>query len=149
MAPKKKIEMKQLPRENSNNVEKLIQGITNRYRVTAREARDIVTAVGTSASSLGNTFYKDNNPLKLTTTSKKNNAASAKNLVKQVKETAVAAVTGKKGTTSAKSGGMNRGYALTSKSKGPVYERDLKPGTSRDVKRKFSKGESIKKYLNK
>jgi len=131
MAMKKKIEMKQLPKENPNNVEKLIQGITNRYRVTAREARDIVTAVGTAASSLGNTYYKDENPLKITSTSKRNNAASAKNLVKQVKETAVAAVTGKQGTTSARSGGMNRGYAYTSKSKGPVYERDLKPGQKR------------------
>jgi hypothetical protein len=62
----------------------LIQDITNRFRVTAREARDIVTSVGTAMNAEG----------------KKQLNASNKNVVKQVKETAVAAVTGKKGTTS-------------------------------------------------
>jgi hypothetical protein len=62
----------------------LIQDITNRFRVTAREARDIVTAVGTH----------------MNTTGKKQLNAANRNVVKQVKETAVAAVTGKKGTTS-------------------------------------------------
>ena len=59
----------------SNPAEKLIQNITNRYRVTAREARDIVTAVGTAAKA----------------------PKFAGNVVKQVKEAATAAATGKKG----------------------------------------------------
>ena len=62
----------------------LIQDITNRFKVTSREARDIITAVGT-----------------LSTVSNKNQGSKAnKNIVKQIKETAVAAATGKKGTSS-------------------------------------------------
>ncbi len=67
----------------------LIQDITNRFRVTAREARDIVTAVGTGMATYQSS--KDSKNVK---------GPSGKNLVKQVKETAVAAATGKKGTTS-------------------------------------------------
>ncbi len=67
----------------------LIQDITNRYRVTAREARDIVTAVGTGMATYQSS--KDSTNVK---------GPSGKNLIKQVKETAVAAATGKKGTTS-------------------------------------------------
>jgi hypothetical protein len=68
--------------------ESLIQDITNRFRVTAREARDIVTAVGTFSS----TNSSGKNP--------KSSGPSIKNLVKQVKEVGTAATTGKKGTTS-------------------------------------------------
>jgi DNA gyrase/topoisomerase IV subunit A len=58
----------------------IIQNITNRYRVTAREARDIVTAVGT---------YLDAPNIK--------SAKSAeKNLAKQVKEAGSALKSGKK-----------------------------------------------------
>lgn len=63
----------------------LIQDITNRFRVTAREARDIVTAVSTAAqyrNSENQGTYKD---LK-------------KDIVTQVKEVGRAAVTGKGGT---------------------------------------------------
>jgi hypothetical protein len=76
------------PAYKAGKKENLIQDITNRFRVTAREARDIVTAVGTLAQS---------------STSSKNpqsKGPAVKNLVKQVKETASAAATGKKGTTS-------------------------------------------------
>ncbi len=76
------------PAYKAGEKENLIQDITNRFRVTAREARDIVTAVGTLAQS---------------STSSKNpqsQGPAVKNLVKQVKETASAAATGKKGTTS-------------------------------------------------
>ncbi len=66
----------------------LIQDITNRFRVTAREARDIVTAVGTFAQAA----TSSKNP--------QSKGPAGKNLVKQVKETASAAATGKKGTTS-------------------------------------------------
>ncbi len=81
--------MKELaPGKKTQAKESLIQDITNRFRVTAREARDIVTAVGTLAQS---------------STSSKNpqsQGPAAKNLIKQVKETVSAAATGKKGTTS-------------------------------------------------
>lgn len=90
----------------------LIQDITNRYRVTAREARDIVTAVGT----LGRTVVDKNViPGGSGTLAGKNIEkvgrgvsrgsqieAATRNIVKQVGETASAATTGKKGTTSAK-----------------------------------------------
>ena len=62
----------------------LIQDITNRYRVTAREARDIVTAVGTLVESPNVGKVKQ----------------GVSNLKKQVAETASAATKGKKGTTS-------------------------------------------------
>ena len=93
------------------NKKSLIQEITNRYRVTAREARDIVTAVGT----LGRTVV-DNNIIpggKNQTLAGKNIdsgkmsgkdkvEAATRNLIKQTRETASAASRGKKGTTSAK-----------------------------------------------
>lgn len=73
-----------------NAAEKLIQGITNRYRVTAREARDIVTAVGTHMNSI-------TNPKGSSAT-----GPSGKNLTRQVGEVFKTAATGKKGTTSDK-----------------------------------------------
>ena len=66
--------------------ESLIQNITNRYRVTAREARDIVTAVGTLTSAPNTKRLKE----------------GASNLAKQVKEVGTAAVKGKSGTTSSR-----------------------------------------------
>ena len=89
----------------------LIQDITNRYRVTAREARDIVTAVGT----LGRTVVDRNivpggssNSLagkNMDSGEKSKKAkieAATRNLVKQTREVTTAAVSGKKGTSSAK-----------------------------------------------
>lgn len=73
------------------NKASLIQEITNRYRVTAREARDIVTAVG----SIGKA--KD---IISTEGKKRVFKEGVKNLKTQVAETAVAAATGKKGTES-------------------------------------------------
>jgi hypothetical protein len=77
--------------------ENLIQDITNRFRVTAREARDIVTAVSTAVSSRnvgggGNKF-------------------AVKDIKTQIKEVGTAALTGKKGTTAAQSGygGLKKG----------------------------------------
>ena len=72
----------------------LIQGITNRFRVTAREARDIVTAVGT----VWQTEFE--NAKKQRTGYSNSQGPSGKNIIKQVGETARAAATGKKGTTS-------------------------------------------------
>ena len=68
-----------------------LDAVAKRFGITAREARDIATAVGTS----------------LTTSTLKNPAKGLKsdvraNLGKQIKEVGAAAVKGKKGTTSAK-----------------------------------------------
>jgi hypothetical protein len=81
--------------------------VAGRAKTTAREARDVVTAVGTSARARLNTrsYRTASGGLKSTPTSKANTAAADKNLKKQIKETAMAAKTGKKGTTSAKTGG--------------------------------------------
>ena len=80
----------------------IVQDITNRYTVTAREARDIVTAVGTYLKTI-----KDikPDPIGITPTSSSMRALgqSSSNLKKQIKETATAAMSGKTGTTSAKS----------------------------------------------
>ena len=89
----------------------MIQDITNRYRVTAREARDIVTAVGTlgrtvvdknivpggSGNSLAGKNIDSGNQSK-----KSKIEAATRNLVKQTREVTTAAVSGKKGTSSAK-----------------------------------------------
>jgi hypothetical protein len=90
-------------------VEKLIQNVTNRYRVTAREARDIITAAGTVGRTVvDNNIVPKNGSLKgkgLGTGNKSRAAtveAAVRNTVKQVGETASAAATGKKGTSSAK-----------------------------------------------
>jgi hypothetical protein len=62
----------------------IAQDITNRYRVTAREARDIVTAVGSVGASANRGVLKK----------------TASNLTKQVKEVGAAATKGAKGTSS-------------------------------------------------
>jgi hypothetical protein len=66
--------------------------VAKRFGITAREARDIATALGTVAGRAVTGTYGANDP-----TAK---GKAAKNLVKQIKETGVAAATGKKGTTS-------------------------------------------------
>ena len=70
---KKEIAPAKKKAEVKNN---LIQDITNRFRVTAREARDIVTAVGTAIQEPN--FKSD--------------------IAKQIKEVGPAATTGFKGT---------------------------------------------------
>jgi len=67
----------------------VVSEVAKRYNITAREARDIATAIGTGMA----TYQSSKN-------SKNVKGPSGKNLIKQVKETAVAAATGKKGTTS-------------------------------------------------
>jgi hypothetical protein len=87
----------------------VIQDITNRYRVTAREARDIVTAV----STLGRTVVDKNiNRTGVSEVTKKGKsvsprinasetrAAGVRNLAKQVGEVYTAATKGKSGTKS-------------------------------------------------
>jgi hypothetical protein len=66
--------------------------VGKRFGITAREARDIATALGTVAGRAITGTCGANDP-----TAK---GKAAKNLVKQIKETGVAAATGKKGTTS-------------------------------------------------
>jgi hypothetical protein len=70
----------------------IVQDITNRFRVTAREARDIVTAVNTAGQAATNKNIRSPQTIK--------NAAT--DVKKQVKETVRAAATGKKGTGAAK-----------------------------------------------
>jgi hypothetical protein len=77
-----------------NKMEKIIQDVTNRYRVTAREARDIVTAAGTAFQADQGAAIKAHGGQGVAS------GPAGKNFVKQVKETAIAAATGKKGTTS-------------------------------------------------
>ena len=85
----KKTAAKAAPKATTKKVvdkKSLIQDITNRFRVTAREARDIVTAVSTAAK-----------------TSSEFGAGkqyAVENLKTQVKETVKAATTGKKGRRS-------------------------------------------------
>jgi hypothetical protein len=73
-----------------------IQQIATRFNVTAREARDIATAVGTVA---GLKFDKNAQYGRYTYPQAERRKAM-KNLKKQVSETVTAAKTGKKGTTS-------------------------------------------------
>jgi len=69
-----------------------LSAVAKRFGITAREARDIATAVGTAAT-LARTATKGSD-----TTKKGSVAKATKNIAKQVGETARAAATGKKGT---------------------------------------------------
>jgi hypothetical protein len=89
----KKAAPKAAPKKAVDN-KGLVQDITNRFRVTAREARDIVTAVGTHMqTAVGNQTKKR-------TGDASGVGPSGKNLARQINETTRAAVTGKAGTTS-------------------------------------------------
>ena len=101
----------------------LIQDITNRYRVTAREARDIVTSV----STLGRTFTDKNMSAGVNNITKKGKsvgpreslgevrARAVRNVAKQVGEVYTAANKGKSGTKSAeiKSNKNKSGYTTS------------------------------------
>ena len=87
----------------------LIADITNRYRVTAREARDIVTAVSTVARTVTDKNINRTGVQSVTKRGKEVNprisasetrAASVRNLAKQVGEVYTAATKGKSGTKS-------------------------------------------------
>jgi hypothetical protein len=69
-----------------------VAAVAKRFGVTAREARDIATALGTVAGRAVTGTYGANDP-----TAK---GKATKNLKKQIKEVGVAAIKGKKGTTS-------------------------------------------------
>ena len=90
----------------------MIQDITNRYRVTAREARDIVTAVSTTARAFTGAGDPDKTGDVVGVRKRgsfvgrvtKGDAKSlaVKNLAKQAGEVYTAATKGKSGTESAK-----------------------------------------------
>ena len=92
----------------------IIQDITKRYNVTAREARDIVTSVGTFFKTV-----KEMQPGKggtgPTVKSVKAIKAAGSDVAKQIKETGMAAKSGTKGTTAAQT----------------KVKREVKPGTKR------------------
>ena len=70
---------------------KAMNEIAKRFGITAREARDIATAVGSAAQAVRKS-PQEGIPVK----------KIVKNVAKQVKETGTAAATGKKGTTAYK-----------------------------------------------
>ena len=119
-----------------NRQSDLIQNITNRYRVTAREARDIVTAVGTAGNVLKNkkavTGQRDLYP----SVSK----PVVKNVIRQVKETGRAALTGKSGTKSdqLKKKDPNRPYSNSSR-EGMDRTFEYKKGSSRNSRKMVRK----------
>lgn len=84
-SPKPIKPLKKVPLDAMNKPSTVHQ-IAKRVGMTAREVRDIVTAVGTAANA----------------TNKKQVTASNKNLIKQVGEAGKTAITGKPGTTSDK-----------------------------------------------
>jgi hypothetical protein len=91
-----------MPAPKITNKNGLVKDITSRFNVTSREARDIVTSVGTYLKTL-----KDikPDPVGLTPTSSSMRAigAASSDVRKQIKETVTAAKSGKKGTTAAQS----------------------------------------------
>jgi len=101
-----------------------------RVGTVAREAKDVVKAVGTVAGVAKATLASRN-------VSPQAVKGAAKNVVKQVKETGRAAVTGKSGTTSATAGtAYKRNPKETSKNKGTVApfvpaNAYVKPGKKR------------------
>jgi phosphotransferase system HPr-like phosphotransfer protein len=80
----------------------LIQDITNRYSVTAREARDIVTSVGTFLKTVKNVKPSQGGGTPTAKSMRAINAAGS-DVVKQIRETGSAATSGKTGTTAAQS----------------------------------------------
>jgi hypothetical protein len=109
--------------KKASRIENLVQDVTNRYRVTAREARDIVTSVA-NAASVG---YSNMGPK---TNAGPQTGKMLKDIGKQVKETAVAAATGKKGTTALKVKDNPKDSYVVNKNQTNVA-KTVKPGTKR------------------
>ena len=117
----------------------IIQDIANRYRVTAREARDIVTAVSTAARTVTDTnvsgrggggggvarVTKKGEVVGRREVVGETRARAARNIAKQVGEVYTAATKGKSGTQSAQIKSMKtksgrtygEAYALETKRK--------------------------------
>ena len=95
-----------------------VAAVAKRFGVTAREARDIATAVGTAVQSARNpnvlgTKAKAGSPTRPT---------AGNVLKKQIKETITAAKTGKKGTTSPKLSDTGKKSTLDSGRTMPVFK---------------------------
>ena len=95
-----------------------VSAVAKRFGVTAREARDIATAVGTAVQSARNpnvlgTKAKAGSPTRPT---------AGNVLKKQIKETITAAKTGKKGTTSPKLSDTGKKSTLDSGRTMPVFK---------------------------
>ena len=86
-----------------------IAAVAKRFGITAREARDIATAVGTVAKLK---FDKEAQYARYSTPQAERSKAM-KNLKKQVSETVTAAKTGKKGTTSGRATMSDGEYPYT------------------------------------
>ena len=127
-----------------NRQSDLIQNITNRYRVTAREARDIVTAVGTAGATLKNEQIRGYFLAKPTYGSERKRTqepvVAAKNIARQVKETGRAALTGKSGTKSdqIKKKSPHRPYSDGSRA-GYDKTYEYKKGASRNSRKMVKK----------
>jgi hypothetical protein len=80
----------------------LVKDITSRFNVTSREARDIVTSVGTYFKTLKD-IKPDRVGLTPTSSSMRAIGQASADVRKQIKETVSAAKSGKKGTTAAQS----------------------------------------------
>jgi rubrerythrin len=80
--------LKKYPLDAKNAKPSTIQQIATRFNITAREARDIATAVGSAAQAIRKS-PQEGMPVK----------KIVKNVAKQVKETGTAAAKGKKGTS--------------------------------------------------
>ena len=95
-----------------------VSAVAKRFGVTAREARDIATAIGTAVQSA-------RNPNVLGTKAKVGGPTrpTAGNVVKQqIKETITAAKTGKKGTTSPKLSDTGKKSTLSGGGTMPVFK---------------------------
>jgi hypothetical protein len=101
--------------------ESLIQDITNRFSVTAREARDIVTSVGTVLATTKQ-LKPSAGGMGVTASSSRRQRQALSDLGKQIKETASAAKTGKSGTTA-----LNSNSRVKNRNTGVV----LAPGKKR------------------
>ena len=73
-----------------------VAAVAKRFGVTAREARDIATAIGT----YGTLKFDPDSKYDRYSTQKIEKAKAVKNIKKQISETVTAAKTGKKGTSS-------------------------------------------------
>ena len=105
----------------------IIQDIANRYRVTAREARDIVTAVSTAARTVTDTnvsgrggggggvarVTKKGEAVGRREVASEVRARSVRNIAKQVGEVYTAATKGKSGTQSAQIKSMKNNSGKT------------------------------------
>ena len=102
-----------------------IADVAKRFGITAREARDIATAVGTSVALRG--------------APEKQKAKAMQNVKKQIKETGRAAVTGKKGTRSGEK------FTISSESGAAKYGRYVGPERTKKLKQGVSLKDSKKR----